>query len=377
MGAGPFGLSATAYLRNKGVAVGIFGEPMSFWRDHMPAGMFLRSNWAASHIADPRAKYTLDHFKAETGARFNQPIPLQNFVDYGNWFQRQVVPDLHREQVTGLAKDGNSFRLALAGGQTVTAGRVIVATGIAPFPWMPPEFARLPPTHATHSSDHRDLSRFRGQEVLVVGGGPSALDAARILHGFDAKVEVVAKQKVLRWVGRNAWLHHLGPISKCLYSNYDVGPAGISRLVGFPNLFRRLPRDLQDRIGRRAVRPAGTGWQRPYLAKVPITLNRQVASARTVGEKVHLRLSDSSERVVDHVIVATGYRVDAARYRFFSPAIQQTLQTRSGYPVLTRGLESSVAGLHFVGKPAAWSFGPLLNFISGANFASLELLRAF
>ena len=178
-------------------------------------------------------------------------------------------------------------------------------------------------------------------------------------------------------MGRHAWLHHLGPISKCLYSNYDVGPAGISRLVGFPNLFRRLPRDLQDRIGRRAVRPAGTGWQRPYLAKVPITLNRQVASARTVGEKVHLRLSDSSERVVDHVIVATGYRVDAARDRFFSPAIQQTLQTRSGYPVLTRGLESSVAGLHFVGKPAAWSFGPLLNFISGANFASLELLRAF
>ncbi len=37
---------------------------MSFWQDHMPAGMFLRSNWAASHIADPHKQLTLDHFKS-------------------------------------------------------------------------------------------------------------------------------------------------------------------------------------------------------------------------------------------------------------------------------------------------------------------------
>jgi len=36
-----------------------------------------------------------------------------------------------------------------------------------------------------------------------------------------------------------------------------------------------------------------------------------------------------------------------------------------------------VPGLHFVGKPAAWTFGPLLNFISGAHFAGPELLRVF
>ena len=47
----------------------------------------------------------------------------------------------------------------------------------------------------------------------------------------------------------------------------------------------------------------------------------------------------------------------------------------NGFPVLTRGLESSVPGLHFLGKPAAWSFGPLLGFVSGAEFASTELTR--
>src|SRR5580765_7374378 len=61
VGAGPFGLSAATYLKNKGLGIAIFGDPMSFWRDHMPAGMYLRSNWPASHISDPHGKLTLDH----------------------------------------------------------------------------------------------------------------------------------------------------------------------------------------------------------------------------------------------------------------------------------------------------------------------------
>ncbi len=377
VGAGPFGLSGAAYLRSRGHGVGIFGDPMSFWKCHMPAGMFLRSNWAASHISDPLTKLTLDHFKADTGAQFSQPIPLQNFVGYGNWFQQQAVPDLDRRQVKLVERNGSGFKVTLGDGDVAKSRRVVVATGIAPFPWSPKEFEGLPKTKVSHSSDHCDLSRFGGQQVVVVGGGQSALDAARLLKGFDAVPEVVAKQQVIRWVGQNAWLHRLGIISRCLYSNFDVGPAGISRLVGFPNLFRKLPRSLQDRIGQRALRPAGTGWQRPFLEKVPMTLNCRVTSAGMRSEKVHLKLSNGTERLVDHVIVATGYRVDTARYGFLCPAIQQTLKTVHGYPVLARGLESSIDGLHFVGKPAAWSFGPLLNFVSGTHFAGAELVRVF
>jgi lysine/ornithine N-monooxygenase len=376
VGAGPFGLSGAAYLKGRGLRVGIFGDPMSFWEKHMPAGMFLRSNWAASHISDPQTKLTLDHFMADTGRKFSYPIPLRQFVDYGNWFQQKAVPELDRRQVGGVEKNGDGFKVTLGDGAVVKSRRVVVATGIAPFPWIPKEFQGLPKSNVTHSSDHCDLSRLRGQQVLVVGGGQSALDAARILHGLEAQAEVVAKQKEICWVGQNVWLHKLGFISWCLYSNYDVGPAGISRLVGFPNLFRKLPRSLQDRIGRRAIRPAGTGWQRPYLAKVPMTLDCRVTSAEMMGDKVHLKLSNGTDRLVDHVIVATGYQVDTARYRFFSPEIKQTLKTVRGYPILGRGLESSIPGLHFVGKPAGWSFGPLLNFVSGTHFAGAELARA-
>lgn len=377
VGAGPFGLSGAAYLKDKGVGVCAFGDPMSFWQNHMPTGMFLRSNWAASHISDPHNKLTLDHFRADSGTRFTSPIPLRDFVSYGNWYQQKAVPDLHRCQVTGVERKGKGFKVTLNNGEVAKCRRVVVSTGIAPFPWMPQEFDGLPKSHVTHSSDHCDLSRFNGQQVLVVGGGQSALDAARLLFAHEARVELVAKQKVLRWVGQNAWLHKLGVISRCLYSNFDVGPAGISRLVGYPNLFRKFPRSWQGRISYRAIRPAGTGWQRPYLAQVPITLNCRVIFAEIMNNKVHLKLTNGTDRLVDHVIVATGYRVDTSRYSFFSPEIQTTLQTAGGYPILGRGMESSIPGLHFVGKPAAWSFGPLLNFVSGTHFVGAELLRAF
>ena len=343
----------------------------------MPAGMYLRSNWAASHISDPGTKLTLDHFQADTGAKFEQPIPLQQFVDYGQWYQRKALPELQRTQVKKLEKNGTGFRVSLDNGSLVKARRVVMATGIAHFPWMPRAFENKPKSHVTHSSDHNDLSRFRGQQVVVVGSGQSALDAARILKSFEVEVEVIGRQKEIRWVGQNAWLHRLGPVSWCLYSNFDVGPAGLSRLVGFPNIFRQLPRILQDPLSHRAIRPAGTGWQKPYLAAVPMTLDCEVTSVEIKGDKVHLKLNDSTERIADHVIVATGYQADVTRYNFFDPEIGKALRKSAGSPVLGRGLESSVPGLHFVGKPAAWSFGPLLNFISGTHFASGELLRAF
>jgi thioredoxin reductase len=375
VGAGPYGLSCAAHLKAQGLGVGVFGEAMSFWQNHMPAGMYLRSNWVASFIADPQGKLTLDHFKADTGAEFEQPVPLEHFVAYGKWYQEKAVPDLCRMQVSAVERNGNGFRVTLGDGAVVKAKRVVVATGIAPFPSRPKEFDGLPAARVTHSSDHKDLSDLREQQVLVVGGGQSALDAARILAGYGGRVEIAAKQKELNWVGQHSWLHHLGIISWCLYSNYDVGPAGLSRLVGFPNAFRRLPPRLRNRLSYRATRPAGTGWQRPSLAKVPMTMNCRVTRAEMLGEQVRVQLDNGTERRVDHVILATGYRVDTSRFGFFGESVRQDLKTVAGYPALGRGLESSIPGLHFVGKPAAWSFGPLLNFVSGSHFAATELLK--
>src|SRR5207248_24057 len=94
IGAGPYGLAVAAHLKAAGIATRTFGQSMSAWRDHMPKGMKLQSPPGASHLADPQGKYSLDAFVHQLGgAPAKDQLPLEHFVRYGEWFQRQTVPD--------------------------------------------------------------------------------------------------------------------------------------------------------------------------------------------------------------------------------------------------------------------------------------------
>jgi FAD-dependent urate hydroxylase len=287
-----------------------------------------------------------------------------------------MVPEVERRSVTNVDICDRGFKVTLADGEVFLSRRVVLATGIGNFASRPEEFDGIPPALASHCSEHSALSRFNEQRVVVIGGGQSALESAALLHESGAEVEVIARQTALNWVGLHYRLHHLGPISWLLYSDRDVGPAGLSRLVSVPRLFRRLPRDFQDRTAYRSIRPAGSGWLRPRLQAVRITLGCKVVSTAASDSRLRLEQSDGTERLVDHALLATGYRVDTSKYEFLPPQLRARLQTVNGYPRLKRGLESSIAGLHFLGKSAAWSFGPLLCFVSGTEFAAKELVRS-
>jgi hypothetical protein len=63
------------------------------------------------------------------------------------------------------------------------------------------------------------------------------------------------------------------------------------------------------------------------------------------------------------------------QYGFLPPVVRDALQTRDGYPVLAVGFESTVAGLHFLGTPAAATFGPLCRFVAGTPYTARELTR--
>lgn len=101
-----------------------------------------------------------------------------------------------------------------------------------------------------------------------------------------------------------------------------------------------------------------------------------MVSAVPVDQRVKVWLNDGSERIVDHILLGTGYRVDISKYEFLAPELVQSIRRCNGYPCLKPGLETSVAGLHILGAPAAWSFGPLMQFVSGARYASHALMRA-
>ncbi|MFC5952192.1 FAD-dependent oxidoreductase [Pseudonocardia lutea] len=375
VGAGPYGLAATAHLRRAGVDVRLFGEPMSFWRT-MPKGMLLRSNRTATSIAEHCGPLSLDSYAEDVGEPVTLPYPLHRFLDYGSWVQRKVAEDVDRRHVAVLDRDRQGFTLDLADGERVRARRVVVATGIASFVHRPAVAAGLPPDLVSHTSEHRDLAVFSGRRVLVVGGGQSALESAALLRECDTDVEVVVRARRINWLHGGKYHRKLGRLAPLVYAPTDVGPMGLSRLVAVPNLFGRLPRGLQEPLAYRAVRPAGAAWLLPRLRAVPIRLAAEPRSIVPVASGgVRVAMSDGTETDVDHVLLGTGYRVDIEQYSFLAPGLASGVARAGGYPLLKAGLESSVPGLHFVGAPAAWTFGPIMRFVAGSWYASSELTR--
>jgi len=373
VGAGPYGLSVAAHLNACGVKVRIFGETMSFWDRHMPMGMCLRSPWEASQLSNPGGSLTIDAFQAATGQPVSRPIPIKRFVEYGRWFQSHAVPNLEQRKVAQIERESAGFRVALADGEVVQCGRVVIAGGIAPFAVKPKQFTGLPRELASHSSEQVDLTRFRGQKVVVIGGGQSALESAALLHECQADVELMVRESALEWTWQRPWLHTFRPIGVVLYAWPDVGPAFISHAVARPNLYRMLPRSVQDSWRIKSIRANGVGWLKPRLRDVNISTGLAVLAAATRGNQVELKLSDGSHGLVDHVLMATGYRIDVRKYEFLAASLRSSLRLIDGYPILGRGLESSVPGLHFLGAPAVYSYGPLMRFVAGADFAAREV----
>jgi len=375
IGAGPYGLAAAAHLRRAGVETRILGEPMSFWQT-MPAGMLLRSNRTATSIAEYRGPLSLDSYAADTGDPLVMPFPLTRFLDYGMWVQRRVATDVDRRRVVRLDRDGEGFTLHLSDGDRLRARRVVVAGGVAPFAHRPAGTAGLPREFVSHTGEHRDLGVLADRRVLVVGGGQSALESAALLHEKGADVEVVVRAGRVNWLHGGKYHRILGRAAPLVYAPTDVGPMGLSRLVAVPDLFRQLPRTVQEPLAYRAIRPAGAAWLVPRLREVPVHLRTGVRSAAVRSGALEVELTDGGRRVVDHLLLGTGYRVDVARYPFLAPELTAAVQRVGGYPVLRRGLESSVPGLHFVGAPAAWSFGPTMRFVAGSWYASRSVTRA-
>ena len=373
IGAGPYGLSVAAHLKARGRDVRVFGEPMEFWANKMPEGMLLRSPRAASNISDPNHAYTLEAYETAAKIRAAAPLPLSTFVEYGRWFRHHLGSVLDPRRVVRVERGSGTFRLTNEDGETIHASRVIVATGIGPFRKKPAIFNDLPPGQISHCYEGRDVKRFAGKRVVVIGAGQSSLESAALLHEARAEVELLVRRDSLRWIGKHKWLHKMGPISRMLYSEHDVGPVGISRLVAYPRLVSCIPLKIRDKIRTRAVKPGGSQWLPARLSAVKTTTGQSVLKARAVGDEVVLTLEDGSERRADHVLCGTGYRVDISRYDFLPPELTGQVEQFDGYPKLSRGFSCSVPNLHFVGATAARSFGPLLYFVAGTEFASRHL----
>jgi FAD-dependent urate hydroxylase len=379
IGAGPYGLSAAAHLKHSGISTRVFGEPMSFWRDHMPKGMRLRSPWRATHLSSPDGALSLDAYAAECGTERDRPLPLEEFVAYGDWFQQRAVPDVDRRAVRRVEAEGNAFRLELADGEIFAADRVVIATGLANQEYRPSVFRELPVALVSHTCEHADLGRFRGRRVAVIGRGQSACESAALLAEAGAEVEVISRGEI-HWLGSTTTdaIAHQVPawrLRDLLAAPSAVGPFPLSWLAELPAVTSRLPFALRDNFTRRCLKAGAAGWLKPRFKNVVCNPGRTIAAARALADRVVIDLDDGPTSF-DHVLLGTGYRVDLSRIGILSPQLLEKIACMEGSPLLGPGLESSVPKLHFVGSYAVKAFGPLMRFIAGAPYAARAITKA-
>ncbi|MGW7085865.1 FAD-dependent oxidoreductase [Streptomyces sp. NPDC054871] len=384
IGAGPFGLSTAAHLRARGIPVRVFGDPMVSWRANMPAGMLLKSTPVASNIDAPQRGHNLvDYCDAAGIPRLvtdEDIIPVETFVGYGEWFKEKLVPDLEQVRVVSVDRRGTAgFDLKLDSGEQFTARAVVVATGLSGLAQLPPALAAAVPDGPTptgpvsHSSQHSDLSRFAGRELIVVGAGQSALETAALAAEAGANVRVVARGKGSVAFGAPPWeqpkLRPESPFGRA-WSLYAISY--------YPHPYRYLPPQARHFLVRRILGPLGAWWLRErFEGKVETREVRRLISADIRDGSPVLRLETLGGRIrdlsADHVIAATGYRVDIAAMDFLGPALRARLSVSRGTPKLGPGYVSSIPGLYFTGLPAAASYGPVMRFVCGTEFASPRL----
>jgi thioredoxin reductase len=379
VGAGPYGLSIAAHLGVRGIPFRIFGDPMSAWSKQMPKGMHLKSEGFASSLSDPDSAFTLRNFCEEKGLPYAEtglPVPLETFVAYGLEFQKRYVPTLEQKAVVSISQAASGFEIRLDDGEVLFARRVILAIGIVPFAHVPASLSALPPGFVSHSSEHSDLEKFRGQNVIVVGGGASALDLAALLREAGANVEVVARTSVIRF--------HDPPQPRSLRERIVRPTTGLGAgmlllfYVKAPLVFRLLPRKIRiDRL-RKTLGPAPGWFVRDRVeGKIPLRLGVEISVATVQQNHVTLQLTNrqngNQTAVADHVIAATGYQVDVELLQFLDPALRRRLLTTEQAPSLSDTFESSVPGLYFVGVSAASTFGPLMRFACGSDFTARRL----
>ena len=383
VGAGPYGLSVGAHLNALGVRFRIFGTPMHTWRYQMPKGMLLKSDGFASDLSDPGNTFTLQVYCKERGLPYDHtriPVPLDTFIDYGIAFQERFVPQLEDHQVVEVEQEAGGFKVTLDTGEVVHSQKVVLAVGITHFQNMPANLSMLQAPLVIHSSTISDIAHLRGHNVTVLGAGASALDLSALLHEAGAQVTLLARKTLLRF-------HDAPPAkprsfaSRLRHPPSGIGPGWRSRFcTDAPLLFHRLPEKLRLKIVKTHLHPSA-GWpmRERVVGKVPTLLGYSIVQATPKDGGVLLNLVGQDGTRKDHwteqVITCTGFKVDLRKLSFLGGEMLSNIDAVEHTPILKSDFQSSVPGLYFVGVTAANSFGPVLRFAFGSEFAAKHLVK--
>ncbi len=368
VGAGPFGLAMAAQANALGIDHVLLGRPMSFWKQHIPAGMLLRSD-CGWHL-DPLESVTIARFLKTRGLAPSdvEPLSLDFYLEYAEWFARAKGIEARPATVLRLDERNGRFAATLDDGSVVTANRVLLALGFASFAYMPDELAALVPAERrSHTSDCVTPARFDGQRVLIVGGRQSAFETAALLAEAGAtKVHV-------------SYRHETPSLTASDWSWVD--PL-LARIGNDPGSYRDLPDVDRDAInarfwaeGRLKLEP----WLGPRVHRdeIDIRPRTRLVDSDPRDDALHIRLDTGDMLQVDHVLFATGYKVDLRRVSLLkSGNLLDRIECRDGFPVLDDSLQTTISGLHITSLPAARDFRLFFAFTAAVRASARVIGRA-
>jgi len=369
VGAGPYGLSTAAHLLGRGLRVAVFGRTLEMWRDHMPKGMLLRSHWWATNLSDPRRDYGFERFFRESKHEKGYPLPIETFIDYGVWFQQRAVPDVDETYVASIERQDARFLIRLEDGREVESQAVVMAIGLYHYANRPEQFQRLPVGLVSHSFDHRDFSRFQRRNVVVIGGGQSAIEFAALLSEAGAAVQVVSRRSIW-WHGPDQWSTR-STLERILAPDASIAPGWDNWVLDrMPFLFYRLPQTRKDSYNAGYHSGAMNWLRKRVIGKVKLHEGQTVTKLEVADGKVAVTISDGAKQSADHILLATGYAADINKLTIIHPSLRAEIETDRAIPRLSHWFESSVPGLYFVGFTSLRAFGPLYRFVAGCGAAA-------
>ncbi len=367
IGAGPFGLSMTAYAKHLNIDYKIVGRTMEFWKKNMPAGMRLRSgpDW---HL-DPLGEYTLVNFlKTKNISHENiSPIPINLYLEYVDWFRKEKQIEPIQEYITKLdyyADKKHRFRAYLSNNEVIEAQFVLVAIGFGYFKNIPQEMSSsLPNSYYSHTADLIDFSKLKSKNCIIVGGRQSAFESALLMKEAGVReIDIVHRHKTPEFT----------------HSDWGFVTPILDKMIDDPDYYIKLSdlekKEINDRFwqeGRLKLEP----WLKELDQYEDIGINEQTnvcSSHITKDGNIEVILSNGTNLNADHLLFATGYKVDLQRVPFLKNGnILDKLATNNGFPKLKAKFQSSLPGLYFTSLPATADFGAFFGFTVSCNTSSM------
>lgn len=329
IGAGPAGLATAACLRARGIAARLLdrtGEPGGAYREIYPATV----------LASPTIYTALPGLAPSHAGAY---ITAGRYLAYLRAYAEHHRLAVERAEVAQVERRGRGF-VVRAAEREHEARAVVVATGMWSFP-RPAAIAGAPSVPVLHARQWQGPASLPAGDLLILGGGTSAVELAEEAAAAGRRVFVAARAPV-----RLARQRVLGRDVHDLLRLFEWIPTWAAR--GY--------------CARPKTRAIDLGFAR-LRAEGRISVH--LGAPRIEGERV--RLGDGAEARVAAVVCATGYQ-------FLAPFVPPEVARAPAGHLRARGNESVTwPGLYVVGAPCAR--GLLSEFLRGVARDAPRLAR--